>query len=78
MLIGRGSLDLGGGEKDLVWVLPFFLWSLLFAVSSFFLWRRGWSLARSMVRSSIVGLAGVFLAAVFLALFGQLGIAGRL
>ena len=32
--IARGSLDLGGGEKDLVWVLPWTLWSLLFAVTA--------------------------------------------
>ncbi len=76
-LIGSGALDLGGGEKDLVWVLPWLLWSLLFAASSLILWHRGWSLSHSTVLSAVVGLAGVLLAAVLLAIFGLLGIGGR-
>ena len=76
-LIGSGLLDLGGGEKDLVWVLPWFLWSFLFAASSLILWHRGWSLSRSLVRSAVVGVAGVLLTAVLLAVFGQLGVGGR-
>ena len=76
-LIANGQLDLGGGEKDLVWVIPWFLWSMIFMLSSFFLWYRGWSLRRSSVRSAIVGVGGVLLAALLLAAFGQLGIGGR-
>lgn len=76
-LIAGGQLDLGGGEKDLVWVLPWLLWSLLFALSSFILWHRGWSVARSTVASVIAGLAGVLLTAILLAVAGQLGVGGR-
>ena len=76
-LIAGGQIDLGGGEMDLVWVLPWFLWSLLFAISSLMLWYRGWSLSGSVARSTIVGFAGLLLAAVVLAAFGQLGVAGR-
>lgn len=78
MLIANGQLDLGGGEKDLVWVVPWFLWSMIFAVSSFVLWYRGWSLWRSSARSAAVAFAGVVLAALALAAFGQLGIGGRI
>jgi hypothetical protein len=76
-LIANGGLDLGGGETDLVWVLVWLLWSVLFAISSLVLWHRGWPVARSVVRSMLVGLAGVLMAAILLALFGQLGVAGR-
>ena len=76
-LIANGRIDLGGGEKDLVWILPWSLWSLLFAASAMVLWRRGWSLSRSLVRSAIIGFSGVLLAAALLALFSQLGVAGR-
>lgn len=76
-LIASGRLDLGGGEKDLVWVLPWLLWSLLFAASSLVLWRRGWSLSSSLLGSSLVGLAGVLVAGILLAALGQLGVAGR-
>lgn len=78
MLIANGQLDLGGGEKDLVWVVPWFLWSMIFAVSSFVLWYRGWSLWRSSARSAAVGIGGVLFAALVLAAFGQLGIGGRI
>lgn len=76
-LIANGVLDLGGGEKDLVWVLPWFAWSLTFAISSFILWSRGWSLSRSSTRSALVGLGVIVFAALLLAAFGQLGVGGR-
>ncbi len=76
-LIAMGTLDFGGGEKDLVWVAPWFLWSLIFTVSSFILWYRGWSFWRSMWHSAVFGLGGVVLAALVLATFGQLGVGSR-
>ena len=76
-LIASGRLDLGGGEKDLVWVLSWLLWSLLFALNSFGFWRRGWPALRSSAWSAVVGLVGLLLAAALLAAFGQLGVAGR-
>jgi ABC-type Fe3+ transport system permease subunit len=63
-LIAAGRIDLGGGEKDLV-------------ISSCVLWRRGWPALRSTVWSAVVGLLGVLVAATILAVFGQLGVAGR-
>jgi hypothetical protein len=76
-LIAAGRIDLGGGEKDLVWVLPWLLWSVLSGISSSVLWRRGRSLSRSTAWSALVGLLGVLVAATILAAFGQLGVAGR-
>ena len=75
-LIAGGHIDLGGGEKDLVWILPWVLWSLVFAVSCFVLWWRGWTHARSLRRSALIGFGSVLLAGIILAAFGQLGIAG--
>ena len=77
IVIANGHLDFGGGEADLVWMLVWFVWSVLFAISSFVLWRRGWSIGRSLGRSIFVGLVGLLLAAILLALVGQLGVAGR-
>lgn len=77
ILIANGQLDLGGGEKDLVWVLPWLLWSIIFAVSSFVLWYLGWPLSRSSARSAAVGFGGLVIVALLLAAFGQLGIGGR-
>lgn len=77
ILIANGELDLGGGEKDLVWILPWLLWSIIFAVSSFILWYRGWPFWRSSTRSAVAGLGGLVITALILATFGQLGIGGR-
>jgi hypothetical protein len=76
-LVGEGVLDLGGGEMDLVWVAPWLLWSLLFAVASLVFWRRGWPVTRATAWSAGVGLAGLCAAALILAALGRLGVAGR-
>ena len=74
--LASGALDLGGGEKDLVLVLPWALWSGLFATASLVLWRRGWSLSRASLGAAIIGVAGILLAAAVLAGFGELGLRG--
>ncbi|HUE83555.1 MAG TPA: hypothetical protein VMM84_15730 [Pyrinomonadaceae bacterium] len=76
-LIASGHFDLGGGEKDLVVVLPWLLWSFIFAITSLILWRRGWPVVRSTVWSTFAGLSGLLVTAVFLAFLGQLGVGGR-
>jgi hypothetical protein len=76
-LIGNGTLDLGGGEKDLVWVLIWAGWSVGFGGSSLYLWRRNWPLSRSIRRSVLVGLVGLVAGALLLAAVGQLGVGGR-
>lgn len=73
-VLAMGTFDLGGGEKDLVLVLPYFLWSFLYAVCSLELWRRGWSLRRSVMRSALLATAGLLATALVLDLFGQLGL----
>lgn len=73
-VLAEGYFDLGGGEKDLVLVLPYFLWSFLYAACSLELWRRGWSIGPSMTRSALLATAGLFITALVLDLFGQLGL----
>lgn len=75
--LAGGVLDLGGGEKDLVLLLPWILWSLVFAVSSWILWRRGRAFFSGLWRAGLIGIAGLVLAALLLAAVGQLGVAGR-
>lgn len=60
-----GPLSLGGGEKDIFLVLPFAIWSILFAVSSVVLWWRGMALARA---SKLAALLSLVLLALCLAL----------
>lgn len=75
--LASGAVDLGGGEKDLVWMLPWALWSVLFGAFSLWFWHRGLPLVRSTLWSGVYGALGVAGAAVLLAAAGQLGVAGR-
>ena len=76
LLIANGDLNFGGGEKDILLVAPWALWSLIFVASSLFLWARGWTLARSVTRSALAALAGVVLTGLVLAAGSKLGVAG--
>jgi len=75
-LLAQGYINLGGGEKDILVLLPWMVWSLVFAVSSWVFWRRGYSIVRSSWRSALVGLAGLAILGVTLTILGQLGIGG--
>ncbi len=76
-LLTEGYLNLGGGEKDILLVLPWGFFSLIYGCSCFFLWHRRWPLGRSILSSIIVAIAGLIVAGLALALIGQLGILGR-
>ena len=76
-LLAEGYLNLGGGEKDIILVLPWAFCSLVYGISCFFLWHRRWALGRSTLLSIIVAIAGLVLAGVTLAGIGQLGVGGR-
>ncbi len=75
-LLVEGYLDLGGGEKDVVWLLPWALWSVLYGTSSGILWARHWPWQRALPRSVALATGGVFLAGLGLALMGELGACG--
>ena len=76
-LLADGYLNLGGGEKDILLVLPWGFFSLVYGSSCFFLWHRRWPPGRSILFSIIVAIAGLIVAGLALALIGQLGILGR-
>ena len=55
--VTAGPFSLGGGEKDIILVIPLAVCSLLFAVSSLILWAVGASLGRASKLSALVALA---------------------
>lgn len=61
-----GPLSLGGGEKDILLVIPLLLWSLAFLCSCLVLWRRQTNMPRSIALSTAVATATVGLAWVVL------------
>jgi hypothetical protein len=71
-LLSHGDINLGGGEKDVIVLIPWLLWSLVFAVSSWLLWWRGHDLWASTRRSALAGLAGLAIAILALVAYGTL------
>lgn len=71
--LAGGVLNLGGGEKDVLFVLPWLLWALAFAVSCWILWLRGHGLGAGLRRAALIGLCSLVLAAMVLVVAGQLG-----
>ena len=39
-LINNGTLNFGGGEKDIIVIVPWLAWSALYAVFSIIYWRK--------------------------------------
>ena len=75
-LLAGGYLNLGGGEKDIILVLPWAFCSLVYGVSCFFLWYRRRPLGRATFVSIGVTIVALFFAGLVLILFGQLGVWG--
>lgn len=66
--LAEGWIDFGGGEKDVVLVLPYFIWSLTFFVCAIVLILKRWPLLRWLRRSLLLSL--LLLIALFLLAFG--------
>lgn len=59
-VLAEGVLNLGGGEKDILWAFAWAFWSAVFATSSIFLIYRNWAIDRWALRSTLVS-TGVML-----------------
>ena len=66
-LIGYGYLNFGGGCKDVVMIIPWMVWSLLYLIISIVGWRKQWSIGKGFAWS-VIGATGL-LALLFLLLF---------
>jgi hypothetical protein len=75
-LIAEGHLNFGGGEKDILLLVPWLIWSLIYAIVFGILWARGWPARRSVAYAASLATALILVA--WLALFaysaGWLGI----
>lgn len=74
-LIAEGRLDFGGGEKDLILLLPWLIWSVLFAVCSLVLIYRRWALAKWAASSAALATVGLFALGLVAHFYGVLGVA---
>ena len=55
--LAEGVLDFGGGEKDILLALPWLIWSVVFALSSFFLIYRRWPIGKWVLRALLIATA---------------------
>ncbi len=62
--IADGWLNFGGGEKDIVLVVPRLIWSIAFAALALVNWRRHMRLGQSLVRAVAWATGGVMLLAL--------------
>jgi len=74
-LIAEGTLNFGGGEKDLLLLIPWLLWSLLYMVIFIVAWVKRWSLGKTVLYSFFGAGAGVVLVWLVL-LIGYSGLLG--
>jgi hypothetical protein len=57
-LISEGYLNLGGGCKDIILLLPWLLWSLVYSFFFILLWIKGRPFGR-LIAYSVAGASGV-------------------
>ncbi|OUS09709.1 hypothetical protein A9Q90_02980 [Gammaproteobacteria bacterium 54_18_T64] len=70
-LLAQGLLNLGAGEKDMLWAWVWALWSLIFALSGIFLIYHNNATGQWALRASYVAI-GLVLALWLLALAASL------
>jgi hypothetical protein len=58
LLISEGYLNLGGGCKDIILLIPWLLWSLVYSVFFIVLWIRGRPIGQ-LIAYSTAGATGV-------------------
>ena len=71
--LAEGWVDLGGGEKDLIFILPYGLWALVFFLAAVTLISKRWAVDRWLLRATIVAtgcLAAIGLATYWVSWLG--------
>lgn len=73
--LAEGWVNLGGGEKDILLVVPFFILALVFFTTSVILILKRWTLGRWIVRSCLVSFSVLVLLGLVAYMTSWLGIA---
>jgi hypothetical protein len=55
-LISDGYLNFGGGEKDIILLIPWVIWSFLFLILFIITWIKKFSMKKSLIYSAAVSL----------------------
>lgn len=76
LALAEGFADLGGGELDMLILVPWTVWSLAFGMAAFVLWSLQWPLLRSIAASALAATILLLVGGVGLAVTGSLGFGG--
>lgn len=71
-MVMEGHLDLGGGDKDILFVAVLLLWSSIFLLSKLTLWLQGFAFGQSVSVSAGISTGLTALAWVVLFVFSWL------
>jgi len=72
-ILSQSWLDFGGGEKDILLVIPYFVWAFIFFVVALVLIIKNWSFRRWLSRSawvSVIAMLILWIVAYFTSLLG--------
>lgn len=70
--IAEGLIDLGSGEKDLLWVFVYAIWAMIYTLAALILIYRQWPMQRWLWRSAQVAALSLFLLWLLLFVFSVL------
>jgi hypothetical protein len=75
-LIGSGYLNFGGGCKDVLMMVPWMVWSLIYLIISIVCWWKQWSIAKGITCSLIgaTGMLALLLLVLLVSCSGWLGL----
>lgn len=68
-LLESPNVSFGGGEKDIILIVPWAVWSAVFCVVALLMWRKQAPLGRSLAWSALAAIGGVVMLG-FVLLFG--------
>ena len=73
-ILAESWIDLGGGEKDILLALPYFLWAFIFFAAALVLILKRWPLQRWLLRAAFVSTGAMLVLGVIAYLTSWLGV----
>lgn len=75
LLLADGYVNLGGGEKDIIVLVPWVLWSLVYAIGCWIFWAKGLATAHGAGRAALIAVIALLSCGVLLFGASALGFA---
>ena len=73
-VLAEGWLDSGGGEKDILLAIPYFLWAVIFFIVAIVLIIKRWTGRKWLWYAVSISVAAMLVSGIFVYFLGWLGI----